>query len=222
VYGGLTQASAGNTGFRSASLTSGQGGPETVGSIGNTSSVKSGSESVNASAGNAGNDLATTSTTTVAQSDDAAASSNDSADLRTTAQIKCDALFLDVSQRMQLSDSFARDITPLLGVDDDLDGVMDICQRNQGDINLDGAVNDSDLVDLMRAFQSHDAIADLNLDGEFDGSDIALFLMALEDHAEQAAFNGESAIKVLPGEMDQLNASQVNGAIVGGSNISDH
>ena len=136
--------------------------------------------------------------------------------------MKCDALFLDVSQRMQLSDSFAREITPLLGVDDDLDGVMDMCQRNQGDFNLDGAVNDSDLVDLMRAFQSHDAIADLNLDGEFDGSDIALFLMALDDHAEQAAFNGESAIKVLPGEMDQLNASQVNGAIVGGSNISDH
>ena len=222
VYGGLTQASAGNTGFRGASLTSGQGGPETVGSIGSTSSAKSGSESVNASAGNAGNDLGTTSTTTVAQADDAAGSSNDSADLRTTAQMKCDALFLDVSQRMQLSDSFAREITPLLGVDDDLDGVMDMCQRNQGDFNLDGAVNDSDLVDLMRAFQLHDAIADLNLDGEFDGSDIALFLMALDDHAEQAAFNGESAIKVLPGEMDQLNASQVNGAIVGGSNISDH
>ena len=222
VYGGLTQASAGNTGFRSASLTSGQGGPETGGSIGDTSNAKGGSDSVNASAGNAGNDLGADSTTNVAQSDDTAGSSNDSADLRTNAQMKCDALFLDVSQRMQLSDSFAREITPLLGVDDDLDGVMDMCQRNEGDINLDGAVNDSDLVDLMRAFETHDLIADLNHDGEFDGSDIALFLMALEDHAQEVSFNGESAIKVLPGEMDQVGASQVNGAIVGGSNISDN
>jgi hypothetical protein len=164
----------------------------------------------------------TDSTTTVAQSNDAAGDTNDSADLRTNAQIKCDALFLDVSQRMQLSDSFARDMTPLLGVDDDLDGVMDMCQRNQGDINLDGAVNDSDLVDLMRAFETHDLIADLNHDGEFDGSDIALFLMALEDHAQEVSFNDESAIKAIPGEMDQVDASHVNGSIVGGSNISDN
>ena len=222
VYGGLTQASAGNTGFRSASLTSGQGGPETGGSIGDTSNAKGGSDSVNASAGNAGNDLGADSTTTVAQSDDAAGSSNDSADLRTNAQMKCDALFLDVSQRMQLSDSFARDITPLLGVDDDLDGVMDMCQRNEGDINLDGAVNDSDLVDLMRAFETHDLIADLNHDGEFDGSDIALFLMALEDHAQEVSFNGESAIKVIPGEMDQVDAAILNDAVAGQSNTLDN
>jgi hypothetical protein len=222
VYGGLTQASAGNTGFRSASLTSGQGGSETGGSIGDTSNAKGGSDSVNASAGNAGNDLGADSTTTVAQSDDAAGDTNDNTDLRTNAQMKCDALFLDVSQRMQLSDSFARDMTPLLGVDDDLDGVMDMCQRNQGDINLDGAVNDSDLVDLMRAFETHDLIADLNHDGEFDGSDIALFLMALEDHAQEVSFDGESAIKVLPGEMDQVGAASFNDAVAGQSNTSDN
>jgi hypothetical protein len=87
---------------------------------------------------------------------------------------------------------------------------------------LDGAVNDSDLVDLMRAFETHDLIADLNHDGEFDGSDIALFLMALEENAQEVSFDGESAIKVIPGEMDQVGAASFNDAVAGQSNTLDN
>ena len=222
VYGGLTQASLGNTGFRSASFTSDDDGASGSNSHGDSSGGATGiQQSAGGSVGHSDMHTDADSTNTVSQSDDAAGDTNDSADSPTSAQMLCDALFLDVSQRMELSSSFAAAIAPQLGVDDDFDGVMDICQRNQGDMNLDGAVNDSDLVDFMRAFEAHDNIADLNLDGELDGSDISLLLTALDTDAEQHTLVGESPIGVVVGEMDQVNASHAHGAIVGGSTTSE-
>ena len=95
---------------------------------------------------------------------------------------------------------------------------MDICQRNQGDMNLDGLVDNDDLVAMMRAFQAQDDIADINLDGEIDGADLSLFLLALEDQAEQAALVGDSAIEAVVGEMNQVNKNSTSDVLIRGSN----
>ena len=214
LYGGITAASAGNTGFRGASLTDGGEGSAPTSST--TGAALGAHQSSKIGGGQTGNDLSTDSTQGGGQADDSIGDSD--SDVPTVARIKCDELFFDLSQRMEQSASFAAAIAPQLGADDDLDGVMDICQRNQGDMNLDGLVDNDDLVAMMRAFQAQDDIADINLDGEIDGGDLSLFLLALEDQAEQAALVGDSAIEAVVGEMDQVNKNSTSDVLIRGSN----
>ena len=214
LYGGITAASAGNTGFRGASLTDGGEGSAPTSST--TGAALGAHQSSKIGGGQTGNDLSTDSTQGGRQADDSIGDSD--SDVPTVARIKCDEFFFDLSQRMEQSASFAAAIAPQLGADDDLDGVMDICQRNQGDMNLDGLVDNDDLVAMMRAFQAQDDIADINLDGEIDGADLSLFLLALEDQAEQAALVGDSAIEAVVGEMNQVNKNSTSDVLIRGSN----
>ncbi|MSR34423.1 MAG: hypothetical protein EXS12_06455 [Phycisphaerales bacterium] len=213
-YGGITAASSGNVGFRGASLTDGgQGSAPTSSTSG---AVLGAHQSSEIGCGQTGNDLSADSTQGGGQADDSIGDS--ASDVPTVAHIKCDEFFFDLSQRMERSASFAAAIAPQLGADDDLNGVMDICQRNQGDMNLDGAVDQDDLVALMRALQAQDYIADINLDGEIDGADISLILLSLDDQAEQAALVGDSAIEAVVGEMDKVNKNSTSNVLIRGSN----
>ena len=213
-YGAITAVSAGNTGFRGASLT--DGGQGSAPSANSTAGAFGAHQSGDMGGGQTGNDLSTDSTQGGGQADDSIGDSD--SDVPTVARIKCDEFFFDLSQRMEQSATFAAAIAPQLGADDDLDGVMDICQRNQGDMNLDGLVDNDDLVAMMRAFQAQDDIADINLDGEIDGGDLSLFLLALEDQAEQAALVGDSAIEAVVGEMNQVNKNSTSDVLIRGSN----
>ncbi len=78
--------------------------------------------------------------------------------------------------------SLIDELTAQLTLDENGDGVLDICQRANGDIDLDGEVNDRDWAAFLDAFELGDLRrADLNRDGEIDGADIGLMLLLLPD-----------------------------------------
>jgi len=62
--------------------------------------------------------------------------------------------------------------------DQDNDGALDVCERNLGDLNLDGVVDGTDLTSLLSAWGSNNAEADINGDGVVGGTDLAALLAA--------------------------------------------
>ena len=201
---GLTNPSESDSGYRRASFTGDDGNTPSDGSTTHTGlngdagdnsnvnqSVASGNED---SATNAGLDTSSTDMNAGDSSADAA----DEVDTRSLAQIKCDNLFDAVAERMMSNPSLVDSVALRLDLDEDRNGVKDVCQRNQGDVDLNGVVDESDLVALMSAFAAKNMIADLNLDGQLDSEDIAMYLIALEEqeskvNASGAVGNGETA-----------------------------
>ena len=116
--------------------------------------------------------------------------SEDTADSRTQAQINCDNLYKDLDARLQFNPTLIEKVAWRLDSDEDLNGELDVCQRERGDVDLNGVVNEEDLASLIRAFTNHDMLGDLNLDGELDGADFALYLMALEEQPKNCEING--------------------------------
>ena len=201
---GLTNPSESDSGYRRASFTGDDGNTPSDGSTTDTGlngdagdnsnvnqSIASGNED---SATNAGLDTSSTDMNAGDSSADAA----DEVDTRSLAQIKCDNLFDAVAQRMMSNPSLVDSVALRLDLDEDRNGVKDVCQRNQGDVDLNGVVDESDLVALMSAFAAKNMIADLNLDGQLDSEDIAMYLIALEEQESKvnscgAVGNGETA-----------------------------
>ena len=201
---GLTNPSESDSGYRRASFTGDDGNTPSDGSTTHTGlngdagdnsnvnqSVASGNED---SATNAGLDTSSTDMNAGDSSADAA----DEVDTRSLAQIKCDNLFDAVAERMMSNPSLVDSVALRLDLDEDRNGVKDVCQRNQGDVDLNGVVDESDLVALMSAFAAKNMIADLNLDGQLDSEDIAMYLIALEEQESKvnssgAVGNGETA-----------------------------
>ena len=201
---GLTNPSESDSGYRRASFTGDDGNTPSDGSTTDTGlngdagdnsnvnqSVASGNED---SATNAGLDTSSTDMNAGDSSADAA----DEVDTRSLAQIKCDHLFDAVAERMMSNPSLVDSVALRLDLDEDRNGVKDVCQRNQGDVDLNGVVDESDLVALMSAFAAKNMIADLNLDGQLDSEDIAMYLIALEEQESKvnssgAVGNGETA-----------------------------
>ena len=201
---GLTNPSESDSGYRRASFTGDDGNTPSDGSTTDTGlngdagdnsnvnqSIASGNED---SATNAGLDTSSTDMNAGDSSADAA----DEVDTRSLAQIKCDNLFDAVAERMMSNPSLVDSVALRLDLDEDRNGVKDVCQRNQGDVDLNGVVDESDLVALMSAFAAKNMIADLNLDGQLDSEDIAMYLIALEEQESKvnssgAVGNGETA-----------------------------
>ena len=201
---GLTNPSESDSGYRRASFTGDDGNTPSDGSTTDTGlngdagdnsnvnqSIASGNED---SATNAGLDTSSTDMNAGDSSADAA----DEVDTRSLAQIKCDNLFDAVAERMMSNPSLVDSVALRLDLDEDRNGVKDVCQRNQGDVDLNGVVDESDLVALMSAFAAKNMIADLNLDGQLDSEDIAMYLIALEEQESKvnssgAVDNGQTA-----------------------------
>ena len=201
---GLTNPSESDSGYRRASFTGDDGNTPSDGSTTDTGlngdagdnsnvnqSVASGNED---STTNAGLDTSSTDMNAGDSSADAA----DEVDTRSLAQIKCDHLFDAVAERMMSNPSLVDSVVLRLDLDEDRNGVKDVCQRNQGDVDLNGVVDESDLVALMSAFAAKNMIADLNLDGQLDSEDIAMYLIALEEQESKvnssgAVDNGQTA-----------------------------
>jgi hypothetical protein len=79
------------------------------------------------------------------------------------------------------------DLSLQLTLDEDMNGVIDACQRAAGDIDLNGVVDDFDIAEFFDAFERGDFnVADLNQDGEIDGADIGhmLIMLAQVDDAQ--------------------------------------
>ena len=133
------------------------------------------------------------------------------ADLRTEAQRQCDDLFLIITDRITAQEArreaamsrahvagepmsealdderLLHDLSLQLTLDEDMNGVIDACQRAAGDIDLNGVVDDFDMAEFFDAFERGDFnVADLNQDGEIDGADIGhmLIMLAQDDDAQ--------------------------------------
>ncbi len=64
-----------------------------------------------------------------------------------------------------------------LQVDDDGNGVPDVCEEVEGDFNLDGVVDGADLSILLAMWGDDQAGAvDLTGDGRIDGADLSVLL----------------------------------------------
>lgn len=133
---------------------------------------------------------------------------------RTMAQMQCDELFLKITDRIDaaqtqldairsqgimngaqstvvnasVTERMLKELIDKLTRDDDMNGVIDACQRAAGDFDLDGAVDDFDMVDFDTAFEMGDLnVADLNCDGELDSADFGCMLNALQSHDAPSA-----------------------------------
>jgi subtilisin-like proprotein convertase family protein len=197
MLAGMTEPSAGDTGYRAAGSAgggagnngsgsgSGSQGAGVVAAAGSASSASvakasgpqtsTGQESNSSS--KAGDDGAAALTTDASATDPA---------LRTVEQIACDELIATVTLEMQTSPVLAESLAARLTQDEDGDGVMDVCQRQRGDFDLNGVVDDRDLTSLLLAFETLNPNADINLDGEIDGADIGLLLLMFDDRTRPA------------------------------------
>lgn len=136
------------------------------------------------------------------------ASADADGDPRTESQIRCDELFLIIAARIAVeherlpalvtgvmvveqptvdmidSQRRLRELELQATLDEDMDGILDACQRAEGDVDLSGTVDDCDMVAYISALESAELlIADLNCDGEMDSADLGCLLLAMSTSA---------------------------------------
>ncbi|MCE9619603.1 MAG: hypothetical protein K8R92_06815 [Planctomycetes bacterium] len=203
---GLTEQSDGDTGYCTQGSSNGGGGGGSGGSgggAGNNGSGGGGSQGQSLTGSGAGSssegakseggEAVKTASGGEGQTFDGEGTANV---IQTADQAECEELFAETLEQMQLDPVLAAKLADRISLDDDMDGVMDVCQRHKGDMDLDGEVNQDDLTAMMSAFVTVDMIGDINLDGQIDGADFGLLLLAIEDHT-QAQVGANGAVPVV-------------------------